>query len=620
MALKPLSPAIEQDVCAGWSLLVSEAQRGKGGTEGAVGLYHKKKLVDSDVLAFKVKKSRQNLANDFAKIIGCAPEDVERVLLALAEGLEGALREMAVNASGGKEQSDIATAIAMKWEALYAYDLGHEQWMMYGDVKKGVWSPVADTEVERGVRIQMETLSNKGFAAAKLRGVGQLLRTHLYKHFKVANTTWLPCRNGALDTTTMILHPHSPTHEFTWCLPYDYDPTALSPQKTIEFLKETFAGDMAQVQLVRAFFRAILLGRVDLEKYLELIGPGGTGKSTLIRIANALVGRENVFVTELKHLETNRFETSGMVYKRLITITDAEHWNGSVNTLKALVGEDSIRTEEKYKKAGNAAATGLVLIAANEPIQSSDYTSGLERKRITLPFVVKHKGTRQLLSYEGDHFTGEFAEELPGILTWVLGMPDGDMVNYVRKTTDFVPNLRKVWAQSIVETNPLATWAFWALRLQTKGVDCGHSRGDHCTPCGQVGRQAPCIHVECSDEGICGVPERINVGIAEKMNDKEAMDTYRHQDEWLYPNYRGYAESTGSKPVAQNRFTRLLRDLLEHQLKILDIAHYDGNRGSQFSGIRLVSRYERSMIDNTPATAHDSPAKEKLLFSVEDDG
>jgi putative DNA primase/helicase len=71
-------------------------------------------------------------------------------------------------------------------------------------------------------------------------------------------------------------------------------------------------GDPQRVQLLRAYLKAIVTGRTDLQRYLECLGPGGTGKSTYTRLAIALVGLENTCITELKLLEGNRFETSGI--------------------------------------------------------------------------------------------------------------------------------------------------------------------------------------------------------------------------------------------------------------------------------------------------------------------
>ncbi len=155
-------------------------------------------------------------------------------------------------------------------------------------------------------------------------------------------------------------------------------------------------GDTYVIEVLRAYLKAVVEGRVELQIFLECLGPGGTGKGTFQRLAMALVGYENVFVTELKRLENNRFETSNILGKRLIVITDSERYGGDVSVLKAITGQDPVRAEKKYdRRQCSIVAEGMVLIVANEPIQSSDYMSGFVRRRLTISFVHEPSQVRE---------------------------------------------------------------------------------------------------------------------------------------------------------------------------------------------------------------------------------
>ena len=59
---------------------------------------------------------------------------------------------------------------------------------------------------------------------------------------------------------------------------------------------------------MRAYLLGIVTGITDWQKYLELVGAGGTGKSTFTRLATALVGSENVHTTTFKKLEKSKSE------------------------------------------------------------------------------------------------------------------------------------------------------------------------------------------------------------------------------------------------------------------------------------------------------------------------
>jgi putative DNA primase/helicase len=90
--------------------------------------------------------------------------------------------------------------------------------------------------------------------------------------------------NGVLDLKTRKLLLHSPQNQLTWCLPYAYNLLATcDPIK--DWLLEMCRGDRQLIELMRAYLLGIVTGRTDWQKYLELIGPGGAGKSTFTRLA-----------------------------------------------------------------------------------------------------------------------------------------------------------------------------------------------------------------------------------------------------------------------------------------------------------------------------------------------
>ena len=73
-------------------------------------------------------------------------------------------------------------------------------------------------------------------------------------------------------------------------------PTTPRPvSHALRWLHEVIRGAHDLVQTLRAYAKAVCTGRVDLQRYLELLGPGGTGKGMLCQAAMALVGLENTF-------------------------------------------------------------------------------------------------------------------------------------------------------------------------------------------------------------------------------------------------------------------------------------------------------------------------------------
>ena len=50
----------------------------------------------------------------------------------------------------------------------------------------------------------------------------------------------------------------------------------------------------------------------------------------------------------------------------------------------------------------------------------------------------------------------------------MLALPDAQMEALLQQTTTLVPSLQATWAQSLVDTNPLAEWANQALLLDAR--------------------------------------------------------------------------------------------------------------------------------------------------------
>jgi phage/plasmid-associated DNA primase len=470
-------------------------------------------------------------------------------------------------APAGSAQAQIAAALAQEYAGQLAYETSRKAWMAYVN---GLWTPIDTEYIQQRIASYMDALLHGNYSWYELSGVEHLLGRRLAQTLTLETPGWLPFRNGVLCLATMTLHSHRPDRPFLWQLPYAYDPHATC-LKTQAWLHEAVGGAHDQVQVLRAYAKAVVTRRIDLQRYLETIGPGGTGKGTYTRLLQALVGSENTFATEIKHLEANRFELSNLRGKALLMITDAERYSGPVNALKAITGQDFVRMEEKFKAQRTEIAPVMVVVAANEPIQSADYTSGLVRRRLSMCFRHRPSSPRDLLSWKDGAWHGELAPEIPGVLNWVLALPDAQMEVLLLQTTDAVPSLTTTWAYALVDTNPLAEWANQALILDDRKDNQGK-------------------------------PLAVNVGRAHKLNH---TNEYEHQDIWLYPNYRAWVDDTGGKPLSSRRFTGLLNDLFENQLRLEGVEHRDDNKGSRFFGIRF--RTTRNKDEPLLITKHPPP-------------
>jgi putative DNA primase/helicase len=459
--------------------------------------------------------------------------------------------------------SEIANFIMPMFMKLgWRYDAKFDVFMQY-DKHRGVWNKQDHSkDFKQQVQFQLENLNlPNGYSTNLISDVTSLMEGHIAHYDWCNDPTRLAFQNGVLELDTDEFVEHSADNYITWGLDFKYDPTA-DPGPITEWLFRTQYGDEARVQVLRAWLRSCLVGKGnEIQRFLEVIGPGGRGKSTFANLCSALVGCGNFASTTLNQLEQSRFELSSIKGKRLTLINDSERYGGSAQTFKALTGGDSLRYEEKLKSIGEPFVyTGMVMLVANEPIQTSDPSSGLARRRLTIEFnrslYDKSSEARDMIKIESGTVSGCWKQHLPGLVNWVLAMSDQDMRRYLLDTQELVPSLRRVRNNILLNSNNLIEW----LNAECVFVE-GHVSA--------VGKKIP-------------APREQNGGPSER---------YCNSSSHLYPSYCAFAEDTGSKPVGQKRFINLLIDSCTNQLGL--------------EGITTFSKYGRPFIKNIAVRSSD---------------
>lgn len=461
----------------------------------------------------------------------------------------------------------LANLLAKKFSGILVFCKPYKSWFYYNS-SCNYWVSYEDSQTEGLIMdaIDESAKDKGGYSSNKIAGIRRLLKSKLLvsQLSEEDPTDFLPLQNGAMHLLTQQLHPHHPKFGFTYQLPYKFDDTA-DCQPIKDWLLESTGGDALQVEVLRAYLNAILKSRTDLQRYLEIIGVGGSGKSTYVHLAEALVGFENSFSTKLEAIEGNRFEVAGIIGKKLVTINDSEAYGGSVSTLKAITGQDAVRLEIKGKQQGDTfVPSSMVILTSNTSIRSSDYTSGLQRRRLTIYFnqAVSPENMRNLISLRNGIWSGEFVSYLPGLLNWVLEMSDQDVTRLVKDTSTHVPSLELVQREALRNSNPLAEWF---------------------------------------DESVVFAFEAKTY-----VGDKQSNSV-----EFLFNNYVNHCQNCGTNAVALNKFSNSVVDLCNNQLK-QEVEKNRDNKGVYLTGIRL--RKQTDINSPTPITGQvfNSPTEQQM--------
>lgn len=426
----------------------------------------------------------------------------------------------------------------------WRYDPKFETYYSYSE-SRGIWRrqehPAEFKHFVQDLFIHEKSIPTPGgFTSHLLSDVVNLTQNYIIHSNWDRDGDKLAFKNGVLELSTGEFLEHSRENYLTWGLDFEYDPNA-EPGPIIEWLKRTQYGDDGRLQVLRAWLRACLLGQGhELQRFLEVIGPGGRGKSTFANLCCAMVGNGNFSSTTLNQLEQSRFEVASIKGKRLTLINDSERYGGSAQIFKALTGGDNLRFEEKNKNVGEPFVyTGMVMVCANEPIQSTDNTSGLTRRRLTIefnrPLYEKNSEAREMIKLDNGIVKGEWRHYLPGLVNWVLSMTETEMREYLLDTYQKVPSLRRIRNEIMLQSNNLIEW------LQSEVILCKDAVSS-------VGKKIPAS--------------------------KDAQERYCNSNFHLYASYCGYCEDTGSKPVGQKRFVALLLDCCTNQLGLKDIRSF----------------------------------------------
>jgi len=442
---------------------------------------------------------------------------------------------------GRNASSDLVTEMLLQmYQGNLLFSLKHNQFFMYEREGQGLWSPMSKVEMAGDIRSKLLQVRDEGeliegFNTKLINDVYEQLQAALYFKEWYEESRYLLFTNGVLDIETRVLLPFSRELYLTQQQPYSYD-AAATCEEIVKWLKHVQRDSWNRTQVLRAWLRATLLGRYEMQKFVEIVGPGKSGKSTYANLAVALVGRKNVYSTDFENLEKNRFEAAGYMGKKLLLFQDADRWGGSVSRLKAITGSDWIRSERKYQNENQEPFQfkGVVIITANEAIQSTDYTSGLARRRLTIPFDRPFTGgpneQKELIKFnQKGEPEGEFAPLLPGLVNWLLDMSEEDMRSYLMETSKKVEFFRKYEKMQNLRSNPLLDW------LEHKVI---------------------------YDPGVASA-----IGFTKNAPMGSSI-IYANQDKWLYASYAEFSRQCNVGVLSRSRFEVLLMDILTHQLNL----------------------------------------------------
>jgi putative DNA primase/helicase len=253
----------------------------------------------------------------------------------------------------------------------------------------GIWKIIPPSDFARDVAGLFQRL-RAPFSSGKIGSVVDTLKLIIPQQNSPARRL-IGFRNGVLDTGTGIFSPHSKSHWLRTLCDVNFTPPVEG--ETLESHAPNFwrwldraAGYRAEKRdIILAALFMVLANRYDWQLFLEVTGPGGSGKSILAEIATMLAGEDNATSATIETLESPR-ERAALIGFSLIRLPDQEKWSGDGAGLKAITGGDAVSVDPKYKDAYSTHIPAVILAVNNNPMRFTDRSGGVSRRRVILHF------------------------------------------------------------------------------------------------------------------------------------------------------------------------------------------------------------------------------------------
>ncbi len=255
--------------------------------------------------------------------------------------------------------------------------------------ENGIWKNIPAATFSRNVADLFQRL-RAPFSSGKIASVVETLKLIIPQQDTPARRL-IGFRNGVLDTSSGIFSPHSKSHWLRTLCDVDFTPPVEG--ETLETHAPNFwrwldraAGKNPQKRdVILAALFMVLANRYDWQLFLEVTGPGGSGKSILAEIATMLAGEDNATSADIDTLEDPRKRAS-LIGFSLIRLPDQEKWSGDGAGLKAITGGDAVSVDPKYQNPYSTHIPAVILAVNNNPMRFTDRSGGVSRRRVIIHF------------------------------------------------------------------------------------------------------------------------------------------------------------------------------------------------------------------------------------------
>jgi putative DNA primase/helicase len=305
-----------------------------------------------------------------------------------------------------------------------------------------------------------------------------------------AATELVGCANGLLHLPTRTLHTVSPALFNLNATPFNFEPTAPTPLRWLEFLAAVWPNDPEAIGTLQEIFGYMLTPDTSQQKLFLIVGPKRSGKGTIARILTDMIGSENVAAPTLNGMGS-QFGLASLVGKLAAIVSDARLGGRTdpkvvAENLLRVSGEDRVEIDRKNREPLTLKLGVRFLLLTNELPRIADASGAMASRFVVLTM------SESFFGREDPGLTAKLLPELPGILSWAVEgwhrlrargyfMPPKSSAEAVQDLADlgspvsaFLRDECRVWPAGEVEVDELyGTWCRWCL---SQGITSGGTK------------------------------------------------------------------------------------------------------------------------------------------------
>ena len=252
-----------------------------------------------------------------------------------------------------------------------------------------IWNPIQDKELQREMA-QIYIDAEVAYSQNAIKSAVETMKLSL-PVMGVTARNLIGFSNGVFDTRTGQFRQHSKTDwlliasELPFSPPEEGETLASHAPNFWKWLRRSVANNDRKTDRVLAALFMVLANRYDWQLFLEVTGPGGSGKSVMAEICTMLAGKANTVSASMKALEDARDRALVVGYS-LIIMPDMTRYAGDGAGIKAITGGDKVSIDPKHKPPYSTRIQAVVLAVNNNAMTFSDRSGGISRRRVIFNF------------------------------------------------------------------------------------------------------------------------------------------------------------------------------------------------------------------------------------------